>query len=142
MTVAVLKPSERSPLKFRAGTDDDEFRVEWYSGSGAGGQHRNKHQNSCRITHVPTGTVRTAQTRSRDMSYRDAMAALRAALDEKAAAQAHGAENSTRRAHVGTGQRGDKRRTYRFQDDRVKDDVTGRSAPASRVMAGHFEALW
>lgn len=29
--------------------------VDWYSGSGAGGQHRNKHQNCCRITHTESG---------------------------------------------------------------------------------------
>ncbi len=32
-----------------------DFRVEWFSGSGAGGQHRNKHQNCCRIIHIETG---------------------------------------------------------------------------------------
>ena len=34
-----------------------DFRIEWYSGSGAGGQHRNKHQNCCRITHIESGMV-------------------------------------------------------------------------------------
>ena len=32
-----------------------DFKLEWYSGSGAGGQHRNKHQNCCRITHIESG---------------------------------------------------------------------------------------
>jgi len=32
-----------------------DFSVEWFSGQGAGGQHRNKHQNCCRITHKETG---------------------------------------------------------------------------------------
>jgi len=32
-----------------------DFKLEWYSGQGAGGQHRNKHQNCCRITHIKTG---------------------------------------------------------------------------------------
>lgn len=34
-----------------------DFKLEWYSGSGAGGQHRNKHQNCCRITDLKTGLV-------------------------------------------------------------------------------------
>ncbi len=39
-----------------------DFRVDWFSGTGAGGQHRNKHMNCCRITHIATGLVTTGQT--------------------------------------------------------------------------------
>lgn len=42
-----------------------DFKLEWYSGSGAGGQHRNKHQNCCRITHIATG-LRAQGTESRE----------------------------------------------------------------------------
>lgn len=42
-----------------------DFKVEWYSGQGAGGQHRNKHQNCCRITHVATG-LKAQGTESRE----------------------------------------------------------------------------
>ena len=42
-----------------------DFILEWYSGSGAGGQHRNKHQNCCRITHKETG-LRAQGTESRE----------------------------------------------------------------------------
>ena len=42
-----------------------DFKLEWYSGTGAGGQHRNKHQNCCRITHVETG-LKSQGTESRE----------------------------------------------------------------------------
>ena len=42
-----------------------DFKLEWYSGSGAGGQHRNKHQNCCRITHIETG-LRAQGTESKE----------------------------------------------------------------------------
>lgn len=32
-----------------------DFELQWFSGTGAGGQHRNKHQNCCRIRHKETG---------------------------------------------------------------------------------------
>ena len=42
-----------------------DFRIEWYSGQGAGGQHRNKHQNCCRIIHLATG-LKAQGTESRE----------------------------------------------------------------------------
>ena len=122
--------------------DGDDFVVEWFSGSGAGGQHRNKHANSCRIKHLPTGLVRSAQTRSRENSYRLARQGLDEALRVMSEQQHHGRENQVRKAQVGSGMRGDKRRTYRFQDDHVVDHLTGRRAKATRVMAGDISLMW
>lgn len=50
-----------------------DFKLEWYSGQGAGGQHRNKHQNCCRITHIESGlTVNGTESRSRVENQRTA----------------------------------------------------------------------
>ena len=54
-----------------------DFRVDWFSGTGGGGQHRNKHQNCCRITHIETGLVATGQTeRDRPSNQSKAFKAL------------------------------------------------------------------
>lgn len=50
-----------------------DFKLEWYSGSGAGGQHRNKHQNCCRITHIDTG-LKTQATESRERTINQRIA--------------------------------------------------------------------
>ena len=49
---------------------------------------------------------------------------------------------SDRKAQVGSGMRGDKIRTYRFQDDVVKDHITGQTASVKRVLSGNFDLLW
>ncbi|CAM6054468.1 unnamed protein product [Sphagnum tenellum] len=121
---------------------EDDFDIQWYSGSGAGGQHRNRHLNSARITHIPTGIVRQAQTRSRENSLQAAMAALNTELDRLSASEAGSAENGVRKQQVGSGMRSDKRRTLRFRDNLVTDHVTGKSAPLDRVMKGEFRLLW
>lgn len=50
-----------------------DFRLEWFSGTGKGGQHRNKHQNCCRITHIDSGIAAVGTgSRSRVTNRRDA----------------------------------------------------------------------
>jgi protein subunit release factor A len=43
---------------------------------------------------------------------------------------------------IGSGMRGDKRRTYRFQDDTLVDHVIGKTMQASKAMKGGMGALW
>lgn len=51
-----------------------DFEVTWFSGSGGGGQHRNKHKNCCRIKHVQSGVISTGQShRSRVQNQKEAM---------------------------------------------------------------------
>lgn len=139
VTVAVLR---HRPAATPAARPPHEFVIQFYSGTGPGGQHRNKAQTSARIVHTPTGLVRTAQTRSRDTSVREAMQALEQALAVQARARQAQQERGIRQAQIGSGQRGDKRRTYRFQDNLVTDHLTGRRAATDRVLRGNFEVLW
>lgn len=141
VTVAVLEGHTALPATTQA-RPDSEFRIVWFSGTGAGGQHRNKHQNSARITHLPTGLVRTAQTRSRENSKAEAMSALNAELDRVAFERARGGLNSIRRDQVGSGERSDRRRVWAFQRDVVEDLVTGRSARCRDALNGGMDRLW
>lgn len=54
-----------------------DFRVDWFSGRGAGGQHRNKHQNCCRITHIGSGlSAIGTESRSRVANQKKAFTRL------------------------------------------------------------------
>jgi peptide chain release factor 1 len=132
VTVAVVVPASA----VARARDEREFKVEWFSGSGAGGQHRNKHQNCCRVRHLPTGLIRQAVGRERHANLTEAMEAINVALDEAEIAEALSRQNNVRRDQVGSGMRGDKRRTYRFQDDSVYDQITGKTPAAGRFCGG------
>lgn len=54
----------------------------------------------------------------------------------------HNVTNTDRKNQIGSGQRGDKIRTYQFQNDIVKDHITEKSANLSKVMKGGFDLLW
>lgn len=119
-----------------------DVKVEWFSGSGAGGQNRNKTMNCCRMTHLPSGTTAVCQTRARSSSYDGALAMLTKRVRESVCSAEFEALNSTRKGQVGSGMRGDKIRTYRFQDDTVADHRSGKVASVSQVMKGRFDLLW
>lgn len=58
-----------------------DFRIEWFSGTGKGGQHRNKHQNCCRIIHIATGIkAQSTDARDRPTNQREAFRRLVARL--------------------------------------------------------------
>lgn len=139
VTVAVIEGNEAETLPV---LEDRDFTLEWFSGTGAGGQHRNKHQNSCRLTHIATGVVVTAQCRSRQNSYEQARAELHQRICGAIASKMAGDVAADRRRQVGSGERGDKIRTYRSQDNSVKDHRSGRTASFDRVMKGAFDLLW
>lgn len=82
------------------------------------------------------------QGRSREANYREAMAALLEMLDGRLRSGSKAVEADIRRQQIGSGMRGYKRRTYRFQDDVVTDHVTGKSMQASKAMKGRFGDLW
>lgn len=138
VTVAVIDHKKIDEVKF----NEQDFKIEWYSGTGAGGQHRNKHQNSCRITHVPSGIIVTSQCRSRENSLLEAKTTILERLDRTNRHVAAVSAATDRKQQVGSGMRGDKIRTYRFQDNMVKDHQTNRSAPTNVVLAGNFHLLW
>jgi protein subunit release factor A len=70
------------------------------------------------------------------------MAALLTILDERLRSGSKAVEDDARRQQIGSGMRGDKRRTYRFQDDVVSDHVTGKSMLAGKAMKGGLSHLW
>lgn len=54
-----------------------DLNIQFFSGTGAGGQHRNKHQNCVRMSHPESGATATGQSnRSREANMREAFKTL------------------------------------------------------------------
>lgn len=122
--------------------DDQYFKIEWFSGTGKGGQHRNKKQNSCRVIHTPTGLTETRQGRKRESNLRDAKQALLDKLNMQKRNDIKSNISESVKSQVGSGMRGDKIRTYRFQEDKVTDHQLGKTLQLKRVFRGGMDKFW
>jgi peptide chain release factor 1 len=124
VTVAVLdEPTEIELPRL----DPNELEISTCRASGSGGQHLQKTDSSVQIRHVPSGLVVRCETeRSQSYNKETALAILRARLHQVLVGRAHAERADDRRRQIGSGQRGDKRRTIAVQRDSVVDHVTGR----------------
>lgn len=141
VTVAITDTNVQTDDRYDMVSDND-FRIEWFSGTGKGGQHRNKHQNSCRMIHIPTGLIESRQGRKRESNLRDAKEALLRMIQSKKDGESASTISQDRKQQVGSGMRGDKIRTYRFQEDRVKDHQSGKTLSIKRIMRGNMNLFW
>lgn len=124
VTVAVLSEATHGDVVLR----EDDVDIETMRGSGAGGQHRNKTDSAVRAHHRPTGIeVRCESERSQHRNRELAMRVLAARVADAARTVVQGDRAADRRRQVGSGMRGDKRRTIRVQDGHVTDHVDGRT---------------
>jgi len=63
----------KEPRKLLFSVTKKDLEITWFSGKGAGGQHRNKHQNCCRIKHPDSRVIVTGQEeRSRKQNLKNA----------------------------------------------------------------------
>lgn len=138
VTVAVLDEPSESEIRIDPRDVDEKF----VRGSGSGGQHRNTADTCVMLTHRPSGVaIRVDGGRSQWFNRQTAMGLLRARLKQARDRQGRTDRNAQRRAQVGSGQRGDKRRTISLQRDQVVDHVTGRRISAKRYLRGEIDAL-
>lgn len=94
----------------------DDFIVDWFSGTGAGGQHRNKHQNCLRLTDKETGITVTAQ------NFRERKQNMKQALNEMAVRLVNHHYPKEERERFPTTVC---RRTWNIPDNRVVDHLSG-----------------
>jgi peptide chain release factor 1 len=108
--------------------DIKEVRSEVMRASGAGGQHVNKTESAVRLTHIPTNTVVSMQdSRSQQKNKEKAWALLRSRIAQARREKREEEIVAMRRSVVGVAKmgRGDKVRTYNWNQQRVTDHRSG-----------------
>jgi peptide chain release factor 1 len=120
-TVAVLPEPDEAQVELK------ESDIEWerMRAGGAGGQHVNKTESAVRLWYKK-GTpdeleVKCQDERSQHKNYERAMRILRSRLYERQQQRAHAARAEQRRTLIGSGDRGDRIRTYNFPQNRLTD---------------------
>ncbi|KAK3377945.1 hypothetical protein B0H63DRAFT_451775 [Podospora didyma] len=108
--------------------DPTEVRTETMRARGAGGQHVNKTESAIRLTHIPTGTTVSmqdsrSQSSNRVYAWRVLRSRIAAQRREAREEIARNLKNSVLNQSQIT--RGDKIRTYNYQQDRCTDHRSG-----------------
>jgi peptide chain release factor 1 len=139
ITVAVLPEPTEADFKL----DHSDLEIKTARGSGPGGQARNKTESCVIVTHKPSGlVVRCDSERSQTQNKSQAIALLRARLQQQITSSQHSSANSERKSQIGTGHGGDKVRTIRVQDGIVKDHRLGKKIQFAEYESGNFDRLY
>jgi len=135
ITVAVMT----EPTDVDVQLHERDLQYQTCRGSGAGGQNRNRRDTAVQLTHLPSGImIRCEAERSQGQNKATALSLLRIKLWTAQRDQAQAAQAQDRRGQVGSGQRGDKRRTIRTVDDSVVDHLTGKTWSWKRYRKGDW----
>ena len=118
VTVAVLPEVDDVELTI----DPKDLKIDTFRSSGAGGQHINKTSSAIRVTHLPTGMVVECQDERSQFKNKDkALKVLRSRLFEIKQREQEDAIAAERRSQVGTGERSERIRTYKFPENRSSE---------------------
>lgn len=116
----------------------NDFKIITTTGSGPGGQHKNRVQTAVVITHIPTGLQEKCEdTRSQHRNKELAMERLLKRINELKENEIHEKQNDSRKEQI----TGKAVRTYNYPRNQVIDHRTGKKANLDKVMKGDLDLL-
>ena len=123
ITVSVLPEAEEMDDIVLA---PEDLEISTFRSSGPGGQNVNRTDSAVRIVHKPSGiTVASQQERSQIRNREIALRILRSKLLEIRQREEAKKHADSKRQQVGTGDRSERIRTYKFPQSRVTDHRYG-----------------
>lgn len=134
VTVAILADDVDQQLP---ALDPSDVSEERYKG-GKGGQHQNKHANNVRLTHRPTGLRVQVEGRHFHKNLDQAFRQLEEKFHHRLRVARQRETSRVVAAQVGSGMRGDKRRTVAIQRGQVTDHVDNWTLPVKRYLRGDW----
>jgi len=124
ITVAVMQEVVQKDFVL----NEKDLQITTCRAGGAGGQKVNKTSSAVQVKHIPSGLlVRCETQRSQSQNKETALQILCARLAQQSNDKLQNEMSANRKSQVGSGMRGDKRRTVRQQDGQVNDHLTGRT---------------
>lgn len=136
-TITVAAFHEIEENKFAIKENDLDWKATRSGGNG--GQSVNTCNSAIQLTHLPTKiSVRCESERSQAQNKKIALDILRSKLYDLDISERKNSIAENRKKQVGSGQRGDKRRTIRYQDDKVVDHIDGRKWNLKKYLRGEW----
>ncbi|GIK18863.1 MAG: peptide chain release factor 1 [Phycisphaerales bacterium] len=139
-TVAVLPEPEEVVVKIDWARDVQEHVT---TAQGPGGQNVNKVATAVHLVHVPTGVeVRMQESKSQHQNRERARRLLAARVHEIERRRVEAERSAERRGQIGAGERSEKIRVYRYQDNIVADQRLDEKFNLQNVLAGDLTPLF
>ncbi len=137
-TVAVMPEPREIELTINP-EDVDEIIT---TAQGPGGQNVNKVSTAVRLLHKPSGIeVRMQETKSQSQNREKAWRLLRARLYERELVKRRAEESAQRLAQIGSGDRSERIRTYRYKEGQAVDHRLERAFGLESVLAGDLAPI-
>ena len=137
-TVAVLPEPEQVDIQI----PDSDVQINVTTAQGPGGQNVNKVATAVHMIHLPTGIeVRMQESKSQKQNRQKAWKLLRARVFDRHQREKDAQRAENRAKMIGSGERSQRCRTYRYKESIVVDHRVNRSFNLQTVLAGNLDEM-